>query len=326
MQFSAWCLARHDGAYRTLKAPGRQVPPAQHDPAVVARVTEMLTTIEREGLDAVLRYAKELDHFDGDQLELDRADIARSGDELDPALRRALELGAERTRAFATAHRQALSDFDVELAPGLRAGYRYVPVSRVGAYLPAGRFPLLASAFMTVGVAKAAGVAHGARLHAAAARRRGRTRRCCTPPTSPAPTASSSSAASRRSPRWPSGCSTNRPSTCSSAPATPTSPRRSASCSGAVAIDLLAGPSEVAVIADETADPEIVAADLLGQAEHGPDSPAALVTTSEAFGRAVIAAVEQPARHARHARRSPGRPGATTARSRGPPTRRPPSR
>ena len=158
MQFSAWCLARHDGAYRTLKAPGRQVPPAQQDPAVVARVTEMLATIEREGLDAVLRYAKELDHFDGDQLELDRADIARSGDALDPALRRALELGAERTRTFATAHRQALGDFDVELAPGLRAGYRYVPVSRVGAYLPAGRFPLLASAFMTVGVAKAAGV------------------------------------------------------------------------------------------------------------------------------------------------------------------------
>src|SRR6185369_60266 len=54
--------------------------------------------------------------------------------------------------------REALRDFDVELAPGLRAGYRYVPVSRVGAYLPAGRFPLLASAFMTVGVAKAAGV------------------------------------------------------------------------------------------------------------------------------------------------------------------------
>src|SRR3954452_5556427 len=133
MQFSAWCLARLDGAYRTLKAPGRQVPPAQHDPAVVARVTDMLTTIEAEGLDAVLRYAKELDHFDGDQLELDRAQIARAGDGLDPALRRALELGAERTHAFAVAHRHALHDFDVELAPGLRAGYRYVPVSRVGA-------------------------------------------------------------------------------------------------------------------------------------------------------------------------------------------------
>ena len=93
---------------------------------------------------------------------------------------------------------------------------------------------------------------------------------------------------------------------------------------GTVSIDLLAGPSEVAVIADETADPDIVAADLLGQAEHGPDSPAALVTTSEAFGRAVIAAVDRQLDDAGHARRSPDRRGATTARSRGPPTRRPP--
>ena len=92
-----------------------------------------------------------------------------------------------------------------------------------------------------------------------------------------------------------------------------------------MAIDLLAGPSEVAVIADDTADPEIVAADLLGQAEHGPDSPAALVTTSEAFGRAVIAAVDRQLADARHRATSPDRPGATTARSRGPPTARPPS-
>ena len=92
---------------------------------------------------------------------------------------------------------------------------------------------------------------------------------------------------------------------------------------GRVAIDLLAGPSEVAVIADDTADPEIVAADLLGQAEHGPDSPAALVTTSEAFGRAVIAGRRHASSPPSPRATSPDRPGATTARSRGPPTRRP---
>ena len=291
MQFSAWCLARHDGAYRTLKAPGRQVPPAQQDPAVVARVTEMLATIERDGLDAVLRYAKELDHFDREKLELDRADIARSGDALDPVLRRALELGAERTRTFATAHRQALGDFDVELAPGLRAGYRYVPVSRVGADLPAGRFPLRASAFMTVGVAKAAGV--GAVL-------------ACTPPQ---PDGAANAAVLYTAhltgadrvfvlggvqalAAMAFGLLDEPPVDMLVGAGNAYVAEAKRQLFGRVAIDLLAGPSEVAVIADDTADPEIVAADLLGQAEHGPDSPAALVTTSEAFGRAVIAAVD----------------------------------
>ena len=72
---------------------------------------------------------------------------------------------------------------------------------------------------------------------------------------------------------------------------------------GRVGIDLLAGPSEVAVIADDTADPELVAADLLGQAEHGPTSPAVLITTSEALGRAVIDEVVAPARRAGPPRR-----------------------
>ncbi len=173
MQFSAWCLARHDGAYRTLKAPGRQVPPAQQDPAVVARVTEMLTTIEREGLDAVRRYAKELDHFDGDQLELDRADIARSGDELDPALRRALELGAERTRRLrhrpppgARRFRRRAGPWPARRLP-LRTGVarRRLPARRA---VPAAR-----QRVHDRRRGQGRGRRHGARLHAAAARRRG---------------------------------------------------------------------------------------------------------------------------------------------------------
>jgi sulfopropanediol 3-dehydrogenase len=85
-------------------------------------------------------------------------ELRRSGDALPADVRESLELGYERTHRFATAQRERMSDFEVELAPGLVAGVQYVPVTRVGAYLPAGRFPLLASAFMTVGVAKAAGV------------------------------------------------------------------------------------------------------------------------------------------------------------------------
>jgi sulfopropanediol 3-dehydrogenase len=158
MQFSAHCTAVHRGSYRVLKAPAHSGPPAQRDPAVVSRVSEMLQAIERDGIDAVARFANELDSQTTAGFELEPSTVARSGDELEPALRQSLEVGAERTQKFAAEQRNRLTDFDIELAPGLRAGYRYVPVTRVGAYLPAGRFPILASAFMTVGVAKTAGV------------------------------------------------------------------------------------------------------------------------------------------------------------------------
>jgi sulfopropanediol 3-dehydrogenase len=292
MQFSGRCLAEHAGHFRVLKAPGRAGPPAQRDPAVVARVTEMLQEIGAGGLDAVLRYAADLDHWTGGDVELDRGTIAASSDALDPALRAALEIGAERTQKFATESRNHLGDFETELAPGIRAGHRYVPVQRVGAYLPAGRFPILASAFMTVGVAKAAGVP---------------TVLACTPPQPdgrPDPAVVYSAYLSGADRVFVLGgvqaLAAMAFGLLGEAPvdmlvgagnAYVTEAKRQ--LYGKVSIDLLAGPSEVAVIADETADPEIVAADLLGQAEHGPDSPAALVTTSESFGLKVIDEVER---------------------------------
>ena len=159
MQFSERCLAELAGAFRVLKAPGHAGPPAQRDPAVIARVTEMLDEIGSGGLDAVLRYAAELDHWAGGDVELDpRTDRrqrrrARSGSCAPPS-----SSAPNGLRSSPREARNHLSDFETELAPGVRAGHRYVPVQRVGAYLPAGRFPILASAFMTVGVAKAAGV------------------------------------------------------------------------------------------------------------------------------------------------------------------------
>ncbi len=292
MQFSERCVGELAGRFRVLKAPGRPGPPAQRDPAVVSRVTEMLQEIRSGGLDVVLRYAAELDHWTSPEVELDADTIAASGNDLDPVLRAALELGAERTQKFATEARNRLTDFETELAPGLRAGHRYLPVQRVGAYLPAGRFPILASAFMTVGVAKAAGVP---------------TVLACTPPQPdgrPDPAvlyAAYLSGADRiyvlggvqALAAMAFGLVGEGPvdMLVGAGNAYVTEAKRQ--LYGTVSIDLLAGPSEVAVIADQTADPEIVAADLLGQAEHGPDSPAALVTTSEAFGRAVIDEVER---------------------------------
>ncbi|MFI0241111.1 histidinol dehydrogenase [Streptomyces sp. NPDC016845] len=274
-----------------LKKPSVDGPPAQRDPKVVERVSQMLSEIERKGMDAVRAYAKELDGWSGD-LEIGAAELKKSGDALPPDVRTALEMGYERTHRFAAAQREHLTDFEIELAPGVAGGQRYVPVSRVGAYLPAGRFPLLASAFMTVNVAKTAGVP---------------TVLACTPPSGEHgahPAVLYGAHLSRADRVFALGgvqaLGAMAFGLLGEAPvdmlvgagnAFVTEAKRQ--LFGQVGIDLLAGPSEVAVIADDSADPVWVAADLLGQAEHGPNSPAALITTSERTGRAVIAEIER---------------------------------
>ncbi|GAA3388239.1 histidinol dehydrogenase [Cryptosporangium minutisporangium] len=290
MQLNPSRIAHLAGAYKVLKAPAVDGPEAQRDPAVIARVSEMLSTIERGGMDAVLRYARELDKWDSQDVEIDPA--APAGDALTPELRAALELGQQRTAAFAALQREKLVDFEAELVPGLTVGHRYIPIARVGAYLPAGRFPLLASAFMTVNVAKVAGVP---------------TVVACTPPQpdgKPNPAVLYAAQISKADrifclggvqalAAMAFGLLGELPVDMLVGAGNAYVAEAKRQLFGRVAIDLLAGPSEVAVIADETADPELVAADLLGQAEHGPDSPAALVTTSEELAIAVLTEVER---------------------------------
>lgn len=292
MLYTPRVLDALNGSYRLLKTPDVTAPAAQRDPKVIATVSEMLSTIEKGGMDAVLRYAAQLDRWQSPEVELSKADIAATRDQLKPELREAIELGAQRTRAFADAQRSHLVDFDTELVPGLRVGQRYIPVGRVGAYLPAGKFPLTASAFMTVNVAKAAGVP---------------TVLGCTPPGPDGkPNAAVVYAAHisgidrlyvlggvQALAALAFGLLGEAPVDMLVGAGNAYVAEAKRQLFGTVAIDLLAGPSEVAVIADETADPILVAADLLGQAEHGPDSPAALVTTSEELGRKVIAEVER---------------------------------
>jgi sulfopropanediol 3-dehydrogenase len=292
MKLSTRFLSEYDDRLRHLKAPAVDAPPAQSDPAVRARVSEMLSEIEAGGLDAVRRYARELDRFADAEFEMTRERLASSGDRLEPALREAIELGSERTKQFAALQREHLTDFEAELVPGLVTGQRYIPVSRVGAYLPAGRFPLTASAFMTVGVAKVAGVP---------------TVIGCTPPGPDGRPNDAVAYAAYLSgvdhlytlggvqalAAMAFGLLGEQPVDMLVGAGNAFVAEAKRQLFGRVAIDLLAGPSEVAVIADETADAEIVAADLLGQAEHGPNSPAALVTTSEWLGLAVIDAVDR---------------------------------
>ncbi|MGW7269386.1 histidinol dehydrogenase [Streptomyces sp. NPDC054864] len=277
--------------FQWLKKPEVDGPPAQRDPKVVERVSQMLKEIESKGMDAVRAYGKELDGWSGD-LEISATELKKSGDALPADVRTALEMGYERTNRFACAQREHLTDFEIELAPGVAGGQRYVPVSRVGAYLPAGRFPLLASAFMTVGVAKAAGVP---------------TVVACTPPSGEHgahPAVLYGAYLSKADRVFAVGgvqaLGAMAFGLLGEAPvdmlvgagnAFVTEAKRQ--LFGQVGIDLLAGPSEVAVLADDTADPVWVAADLLGQAEHGPSSPAALITTSEKLGRAVVAEMDR---------------------------------
>lgn len=280
------------GGFTVVKEPAGPDAPAQRDPEVAGRVSVMLTEIERDGLDAVLRYAAELDGFTGDSLEVSEAEIQRSAVELPVELREAIDTGAERTRRFAQLQRSRLVDFEDEVIPGVVCGQKYIPVENVGAYLPAGRFPLLASAFMTVGVARVAGVPNVV---------------SCTPP-------------SRRGSAHPAVLYAARASGAERIYAVGGVQALAAMAFGLldgvesdmivgagnayvaeakrqlygrVGIDVLAGPSEVAVIADDTADATLVAADLLGQAEHGPTSPASLVTTSERLAREVPAEIDR---------------------------------
>ncbi len=268
-------------------------PASGTDPAVRERVSEILLTIEQGGIDAVRRYSRDLDDWDPPSFEVTSGQVAAAGASLPDSLKESIAFAQAQIRNFAELQRATLTDFEAETLPGVFLGQRQVPVSCVGAYCPSGRVPMLACAFMTVLVPKVAGV---------------ETVIACSPPRAGelhAPTLHSiaTSGADRIFALGgvqalaamafglldgADGAAPIAPVDMIVGPGNAFVAEAKRQLFGRVGIDLLAGPSEVAVIADETADPELVAADLLGQAEHGPTSPAVLITTSESLGRAVI--------------------------------------
>jgi sulfopropanediol 3-dehydrogenase len=274
--------------YLKRPAPGAAAGP---DPAVAARVSEMLLAIERGGAGALRAYSRELDGWDPPSFEIGADRIAAAAASLPDSLKASIEFAQAQIRNFAELQRATLTDFEAETLPGVFLGQRQVPVSSVGAYCPSGRVPMLACAFMTVLVPKVAGVKQVI---------------ACSPPrdgTIHAPTlyAIATSGADRifalggvqALAAMAFGIEDVGPVDMIVGPGNAFVAEAKRQLFGRVGIDLLAGPSEVAVIADDTADPELVAADLLAQAEHGPTSPAVLITTSEALGRAVIAEVDR---------------------------------
>ncbi|MGI8862841.1 MAG: histidinol dehydrogenase [Solirubrobacteraceae bacterium] len=268
-----------------LKTPSEAVSSGP-DVTVVERVSEMLLRIERDGIDAVRAYSRELDGWDPPSFEVGTGEIAAASASLSDALKESIAFAQTQIRNFAELQRAILTDFEAETLPGVFLGQRQVPVASVGSYCPSGRVPMLACAFMTVLVPKVAGVDDVA---------------VCSPPrdgTIHAPTlhAIATSGADRifalggvqALAAMAFGLEGIGPVDMIVGPGNAFVAEAKRQLFGRVVIDLLAGPSEVAVIADDTADPELVAADLLAQAEHGPSSPAVLITTSEALGRTVI--------------------------------------
>lgn len=251
----------------------------------------MLAKIERERESAVRFYSDRLDGWVPDSFVVSSDDIARATAAVPEELKQHIDVALGRIRAFAQAQRATLTDLEIEIAPGTVLGHRHIPVSRVGAYVPGGVYQLFASSFMTIAVAKEAGVPSvtGAAppfkgdlmgplmLHALA--RSGADAILCL--------GGVQAIASLAF-----GLFGLEPADMLVGAGNAYVAEAKRQLYGRVGIDLVAGPTEVLVIADESADARLVAVDLLAQAEHGPTSSAILVTTSEQLARDVLTQTE----------------------------------
>lgn len=254
-------------------------------------VTEMLHEIETRGEAAVREYASKLDKWTGD-LIVSPAEIERRAKEVPASVRADIDFAAKQVFDFAVAQRESLREFSVELYPGVTAGQRVVPVNVVGCYAPAGRYAHIASAYMSVATAKAAGV---------------KTIIACSSPfrgegIHPYVLYAFKSAGAdivmtlggvQAIATMAYGLVTGKPADVVVGPGNKFVAEAKRTLFGKVGIDVFAGPSEVAVIADDTADAVIVASDLVGQAEHGHESPAWLFTTSRALAEDVMRRVPE---------------------------------
>jgi sulfopropanediol 3-dehydrogenase len=254
-------------------------------------VSEMLLEIQTHGEAAVRKYALDLDKWQGEMI-VTAAEIAENARQVPEQVKRDIDFAIKQVSDFAKAQRNSLSDFQVELHPGVLAGQRVLPVNVAGCYAPAGRYAHIASAYMGVATAKAAGV---------------KTIIACSGPFRGGPMhpyllyAFNKAGADiimtlggvQAIATMAYGLFTGKSADVIVGPGNKFVAEAKRSLFGKVGIDVFAGPSEVAVIADETADPAIVASDLVGQAEHGHESPAWLFTTSRPLAEKVMTLVPQ---------------------------------
>jgi sulfopropanediol 3-dehydrogenase len=266
-------------------------------------VDEMLAAIRAGGEQAVRDYAAKLDRWTG-PIEVSSGELERRTKGIDISVKRDIEFATAQVRRFAEAQRASLHEFSMELSNGVTAGQRLIPVNVAGCYVPTGRYAHIASAYMSIATAKAAGVpcvvacstpyqGEGVHPHVLYAMKVAGADVVLTLGGVQAIAALAF------------GLFTGKPADIVVGPGNKFVAEAKRALFGQVGIDVLAGPTEIAILADDSADAALVATDLVGQAEHGHESPAWLICLSKKFGEEVMGLVPtlierlpQPAREA----------------------------
>lgn len=259
--------------------------------AVRETVESVIADIRKRGDVAVREYAERFDRYAPDSFRLTQEQIEEAISRVPQQTIDDIRTVQDNVRRFAQLQRDSLHEFEEEVSPGVILGQKNLPINSVGAYVPGGRYPLLASAHMTIVTAKVAGVK---RIAAA----------------TPAPDGKSPDAVIaamhlagaddiyllggvQAIAALAVGTETIPPVDCLTGPGNAYVAEAKRQLYGQVGIDLFAGPTEILIVADNTADPFVVAADLLSQAEHGPDTPAVLISTSEQVAIDTVKEIER---------------------------------
>jgi sulfopropanediol 3-dehydrogenase len=275
---------------KIIKAPADR-PTTISDGSVAETVRTVIGAVRERGDEAVRSFSEQFDGWSPRSFRLDPDEVATIVGGVPSQVLDDIRTVQRNVRVFAQRQLDSMHEFEVETQPGVFLGQKHIPVSAVGAYVPGGRYPLVASAHMTVVTAKVAGVK---RVTA------------CTPPIRgeiPAATIAAMSLAGadeiyllggvQAVAAMAIGTETVGRVNLLAGPGNAYVAEAKRQLFGEVGIDLFAGPTEILVIADEYADPFVVAVDLLSQAEHGPDSPAVLITTSETLAVNAIEHIER---------------------------------
>lgn len=264
---------------------------AEADAKVRATVEQILEDIDKRGDDAVRELSQKFDGWSPDSFFLSQAQIDQAISQLSPREIADIRFAQQQIGNFARIQKESMREVEVETMPGVVLGHKHIPVNAVGCYVPGGKYPMIASAHMSVLTANVAGVK---RIISTA------------PPFQGAPhpaivTAMHFAGAHeilvlggiQAVAAMALGTQTIRPVDMLVGPGNMFVAEAKRQLFGRVGIDLFAGPTETLIIADHTADAEMCAVDLLGQAEHGPTSPAVLLTTSEQLARDTLIEVER---------------------------------
>ena len=261
------------------------------DAKVRQTVDGILAEVKTRGDQAIRDYSKKFDNWTPESFHLSQQDIERAIAQVPKRDLEDIKFAQAQVRNFAQKQRDSMQDIEVETLPGVVLGHKHIPVNAIGCYVPGGRYPMVASAHMSIVTAKVAGVK---RIIA------------CAPPFKGGPHPAIVAAMHfggadeiyvlggvQAIAAMALGTETIAPVDMIVGPGNAYLAEAKRQLFGRVGIDLLAGPTETLIIADDSVDGEICATDLLGQAEHGPTSPAVLITNSEKLARATIAEVER---------------------------------